>query len=78
MNAVAIVYHQFYPFNGCSNQMLVTAIDGKYQALEYYMCAPGTHEGEGGSGREWGRGRGWVEGGAGLAGARGEGLGGGV
>eukprot|EP00955_Chlamydomonas_euryale_P099059 365192-Chlamydomonas_euryale.AAC.26 len=43
---IAFVYGLFYPWNGCSNQLLALNIDGKYQGAEYYMCAKGVHEGD--------------------------------
>ncbi|KAG2427432.1 hypothetical protein HXX76_012368 [Chlamydomonas incerta] len=39
-------YMLFYPWNGCSNQLLATQVDGKDQGIEYYMCADGSHEGD--------------------------------
>ncbi|KAG2452209.1 hypothetical protein HYH02_003240 [Chlamydomonas schloesseri] len=39
-------YMLFYPWNGCSNQLLATQVDGKDQGVEYYMCGDGAHEGD--------------------------------
>ncbi|KAG1669668.1 hypothetical protein FOA52_002052 [Chlamydomonas sp. UWO 241] len=45
-NMTAFVYNLWYPFNGCSNQLLSLDIDGKYEGAEYFMCTPGVHEGD--------------------------------
>ncbi|PNW77609.1 hypothetical protein CHLRE_10g444216v5 [Chlamydomonas reinhardtii] len=39
-------YNYFYPWNGCSNQLLATQVQGRQQALEYYMCGNRTHDGD--------------------------------
>lgn len=41
-----LTWHHYWPDNGCSNQLFGLNIDGKYQGIEYYMCTPGTHEGD--------------------------------
>jgi hypothetical protein len=35
----------FYPFNGCSNQLMATRFAGRHQAAEYFLCPLGVHEG---------------------------------
>ncbi|KAG2448915.1 hypothetical protein HYH02_006263 [Chlamydomonas schloesseri] len=45
-HAYVFSYNYFYPWNGCSNQLLATQVEGRQQAVEYYMCADGTHEGD--------------------------------
>ncbi|KAG2433578.1 hypothetical protein HYH02_012510 [Chlamydomonas schloesseri] len=45
-HAYVYTYHYFYPWNGCSNQALVTSVDGRRQGIEYYMCPDGIHEGD--------------------------------
>ncbi|KAG2427147.1 hypothetical protein HXX76_012657 [Chlamydomonas incerta] len=45
-HAYVYTFHYYYPWNGCSNQALVTSVDGKRQGIEYYMCADGIHEGD--------------------------------
>ena len=44
--AVVFSYSFFFPFNGCSNQVLSLNLDKKYQALDYFMCGIGLHEGD--------------------------------
>jgi len=41
-----VLFHYFYPFNGCSNQEFAMSVDGRFQGIEYYMCGPGLHEGD--------------------------------
>ncbi|GIL68644.1 hypothetical protein Vafri_21891 [Volvox africanus] len=36
----------FYPFNGCSNQLMATRFAGRHQAAEYFLCPLGVHEGD--------------------------------
>ena len=44
-NAWIMTFHQFYAWNGCSNQALATRLGKQYDVLQYYMCPNGTHEG---------------------------------
>uniref|UniRef100_A0A7R9VLB5 Uncharacterized protein n=1 Tax=Chlamydomonas euryale TaxID=1486919 RepID=A0A7R9VLB5_9CHLO len=43
---VAFVYGYFFPWNGCSNQLLSVIIDDKFYGAEYYKCASDVHEGD--------------------------------
>ncbi|KAG2485322.1 hypothetical protein HYH03_015904 [Edaphochlamys debaryana] len=42
--AYVFTYNFYYPWNGCSNQLVATQVDGKRQGVEYYMCTDGVHE----------------------------------
>jgi len=44
--AIVFRFSYFYPWNGCSNQLLALAVSGQYQASEYLMCPVGVHEGD--------------------------------
>ena len=33
-HGIVFVYHYFYPFNGCSNQVLGISLSGQYQGIE--------------------------------------------
>ena len=46
-SAAMFVYHFFYPFAGCLNQLMATNFGGKFQGAEVYSCGHGTmHEGK--------------------------------
>lgn len=43
--AYVYTYWLFYPFNGCSNQLMATRFAGRHQGAEYFICPLGVHEG---------------------------------
>ncbi|KAG2485330.1 hypothetical protein HYH03_015912 [Edaphochlamys debaryana] len=45
-HAYVYTYNYYYPWNGCSNQLVATQVDGRFQAVEYAMCPDGWHEGD--------------------------------
>ncbi|GLI69140.1 hypothetical protein VaNZ11_013697 [Volvox africanus] len=45
-NAYVYTFMYWYPFNGCSNQLLATQVAGRKQGVEYFMCGDGAHEGD--------------------------------
>ncbi|GLC47205.1 hypothetical protein PLESTB_001456100 [Pleodorina starrii] len=45
-HAYVYTFWFFYPFNGCSNQLMATRFAGRHQAAEYFLCPLGVHEGD--------------------------------
>ncbi|KAG1678395.1 hypothetical protein FOA52_015162 [Chlamydomonas sp. UWO 241] len=46
MSSLAFKYWLWYPWNGCSNQVLATTNGPERNALEFYVCPAGVHEGD--------------------------------